>query len=357
VLTLHDAGLDTNVFDEHTDPKRDHVAVVSPQADGVLELGSASITMAGAAELVYFHRYADERSVNRSGSARIEVPLSRIRPFGGIAYRYARERQNSEIDLRALRTDRELSGGLGVSLTSRASLEFAGRRADNRFASGEVFHQVEVATRLNRDTTGAAARFRYDLTPLTALTFEGDASRDEFVLSPEYDADNLRASGGFIFSPDAIVKGRAVVGYHKVNPRGAAAVGYEGLTAAVDIGYVLLGRTRFDLRVLRDTNYSLEAQPFYVQTTYGGEVLHNLFGPVDVIARASRETLDYDSLPERLVVAHTLHLNRYGGAIAVRAADRMRLSINYEFAQRLGDLTPDRHYERKRVYTAVTYGF
>jgi hypothetical protein len=244
-----------------------------------------------------------------------------------------------------------------VSFTSRASIEVAGRRSDSRFRQGETFRGVELATRFDRDTTGASARIRYNLSPLTTFTVEGDASRDEFVRSPQYDADHLRANAGFLFAPDAIIKGRAMVGYHRLAPRGAAAVGYDGLTLAVDMGYVLLGRTRFDARILRDTSYSLEAQPFYVQTTYGGEVLHNLFGPVDIIGRIAREILDYDSLPGQSLGGYTLNVNRYGGAVAIRAGERSRLTFNYEFAERVGGLLPDHLYERERVYTTVTYGF
>jgi Putative beta-barrel porin 2 len=357
LITVRDAGLDTNVYDEPANPRRDHLAIVSPQVDGVLELGTGSLTMAGSADFVYFRRYTDERSINGRGSARLEVPLSRIRPFGGIAYQNGRERQNSEIDLRARRTDRELTAGIGLSLTSRASIEVSGRRTDSRFEQGEVFRGVELATRLNRDTTGAAARIRYDLSPLTTFTVDGDASRDRFVLSPGFDADNVRANVGFHFSPDAVIKGRAVVGYHKLIPRGPLSAGYDGVTTSVEIGYVLLGRTRFDARILRDTSSSLEAQPFYVQTLYGGEILHNLFGPVDVIGRASRERLDYQSMPDRALAGHVLDVNRYGGAVAIRAAERVRLTLTYEFAERLGGSLPDRYYERTRLFTTVSYGF
>ena len=357
VINVRDTGLDTNVYDEPTNPSRDHVAVVGPQVDGVLTLGAAELTMSGAADFVYFRRYTDERSINGRAAARLEVPLSRIRPFGGFSYQDARERQNLEIDLRARRSDRLVTAGIGLSLTSRASVEVSGRRSDSRFRQGEVFRGVELATRFNRDTVGASAAIRYNLSPLTTFTIEGDAARDDFILSPEFNGDNLRVNAGFHFSPDAVIKGRALVGYHKLTPRGRAAAGYDGVMTAVEIGYVLLGRTRFDGRVLRDTSYSLEAQPFYVQTTIGGEVLHNLFGPVDVIGRVSRERLDYQSLPDRSVVAYTLDVNRYGGAVAVRAAERVRFTLNYEFTERLGGPVPDRNYDRQRLFTTISYGF
>jgi hypothetical protein len=355
-LTLRDAGLDTNIYDEPANPKRDHLAIVSPQADGVLTLGAGVLRMNGAADFVYFRTYAAERSINGRASARFEVPLSRIRPFGGFAYHDARERQNSEIDIRARRTGREATAGVIVSLTSRASLEVAGRRSDSRFSQGDVFRGVELATRFNRDTTGGTARIHYNLSPLTTFTMEADASRDHFVLSPQFDTDNVRANVGFLFAPDAVIKGRALVGYHRLHPRGPAATGYDGLVASVDIGYVLLGRTRFDVRFLRDTNYSLE-QPFYVRTTYGGEILHNLVGPVDVIGLAARERLDYQNMPDRSLAGYTLDINRFGGGVAVRAGERVRLTLNYEFTERLGGFLPDRFFERERLFTTVSYGF
>jgi hypothetical protein len=147
------------------------------------------------------------------------------------------------------------------------------------------------------------------------------------------------------------------VGYHGIRPQGALALGYDGLTAAVEVGYVLLGRTRLDARVLRETTQSIEAQPYYLGTTYGGEILHNLVGPIDVIGRASRELLEYPGIPERQIENDTLHLTRYGGGLAIRAADRLRFTINYEFATRRGVNVPLRNYDRTRAYTTITYGF
>jgi hypothetical protein len=356
-LTLRDAGVDTNIYDEPTDPKRDHIAVVVPQADGVLTLGIAKVNIAGAAEFVYFQRYTNERSINKRIGVRVEVPFSRIRPLGGVSYNDARERQNSEIDLRARRTDRDVTVGLGFELTPRGSFEVSARAADSRYRGDEVFHGVQLARRFNRDTTGVSTRFRYDLSPLTMFTVEADASRDDFVLSPEYNADNFRVQGGFFFAPDAVLKGRALIGDHRLDPTGALAFGYDGLTASVDIGYVLLGRTRFGGSFLRDTGNSLEPQPYFLQTLVGAEVLHNLFGPVDVVGRASRERLDYPGIPERQLAESRLDVYRYGGGVAVRAAERFTMSVNFEFTERIGTQFVNRDYERRRLYTTVTYGF
>jgi hypothetical protein len=357
MVTLREAGLDTNVYDEAADPKRDNLAVVAPQVDGTLQLASATLVVGGAAEFVYFQRYTDERSFNKRGSARIEVPLSRIKPYGALSYADARERQNTEVDLRARRTDRQFTAGLGVQATNRAELELGLRGSDSRYESGEVFRGVDLATRLDHDTAGVLARLRYEVTPLTTFTVEGDASRDRFVRAPDYDIDNVRVLVGFEFAPDAVLQGKALVGYHEIRPQGALALGYDGLTAAVEVGYVLLGRTRLDARVLRETTQSIEAQPYYLRTTYGGEILHNLVGPIDVIGRASRELLEYPGIPERQIENDTLHLTRYGGGLAIRAADRLRFTINYEFATRRGVNVPLRNYDRTRAYTTITYGF
>jgi hypothetical protein len=357
VITLRDAGLDTNVYDESSDPKRDQVMVVAPQVEGVLQFGLARLAVSGSADFVYYRQYSAERSINRRASTRLEVPLSRMSPFVALGYVDSRERQNSEIDVRARHTDRDLTAGVGFQLTSRGELELGVRAADSRFRQGDVFRGVELATRFDRDARGAAARFRYDITPLTTFVVDADAARDEYVLSPGFDTNHLRVTAGFAFSPDAVLKGRATAGYHKMEPRGALAFGYQGVTAAVEIGYVLLGRTRIDGRFNRDTTQSLEAQPYFLQTTYGAEVLHNLFGPVDVIGRGSRELMDYPGIAERQLEADTLRLNRYGAAVAIRAAERVRLTMNYEYAQRLGVTVAGRDFERTRVYSTVTYGF
>jgi hypothetical protein len=356
-ISLRDAGVDSNVYDEPTNPKHDRSAVLAPQVDGLFELSAADVKFAGGAEFVYFQRYTAERSVNTRANVRADLRLSRIRPYGTVTVLDSRERVNSEIDVRARRADRELGAGFGLAVTPRGALELGVRVGGSTFRQGVTFRGIELADRLNRESTGATARFRYEITALTDFVVEGTASRDRFTLSPGYDTDHFSGRAGFEFEPDAILKGRATVGFHRLTPLGHLGFGFEGVTAGVEVGYVLLQRTRLDVRFDRDTSYSFEAHPYFLRTLYGGEIVHTLFGPVDLIARGSWETLDYPTIAERLLPANTLEVTRYGAGIAIRPGVRIQMSVNYEFSERAGDQFPDRRYDRQRLFTNVTYGF
>jgi hypothetical protein len=356
-LTVRDAGTDTNVFDEPVNPKADTVATFAPQIAGKYDNGTWSLELNGGVDFVYFRRYADERSFNRRATGRFDLALSRVHPFAGAGYLNTRERQNAEIDLRARRSERDFLFGTRIETFSRTSFEVFARRADLTFEQGEVFRGEDLAQRLNRESTSAGGRALVQLTPLTTFVVESDLVRDRFVYRPTQDTDNTRVSVGFEFDPDAVIRGRARLGYRDMRPLGGEALGYEGLTASVDLSYVLLARTRFDARINRDATYSFEEQPYYVWTAYGGEVLHNVAGPLDLIGRYTRETLDYPGIPERNVAAHLDYVRRYGGGIAVRVATRLTISLNYEYAERDSGESPELSFNRRRVFTTVVYGF
>jgi hypothetical protein len=356
-LTLRDAGVDTNLYGEAENPHRDTVAVLSPQVSGVVKLAAADLRFEGLAEFVYYQRYTSERSVNRGASLRADFRGTRLRPFVRGSFLDTRERTNSEIDIRARRASRDAAAGLGVRVTPRGTLEVEGAVSQHTFSQDAVFRGVLLADHLNRRVSAGHLRFRYEVTPLTQFIVESTASRDRFMRTPAYDTDNYSVHTGFRFDPTAILSGRATVGFHRLEPVGSLAFGYEGITAAVELRYVLLQHTRFDVRVGRDTDYSVEAQPYFVQSMYGAEVRHNLAGPIDVIGRASRERLDYPGIPERFIPADAMRVHRYGGGVAYQPGPHLQLTVNYEVTNRDSDLLAERRYERRRAYTTLTYGF
>jgi hypothetical protein len=357
VLTLREAGIDTNVFDEAANPRQDMTAVLSPQVTATLGLASMRVSTGAALDFVYFETYTSERGVNGRGTARLEAPLSRFRPFGQVGYLNSRERQSPEIDTRARRAQRELGGGLGIEVGGRAVVELSAQWSDLRYDQGQEFRDVDLGESLNRESRGVTGAVRYALSPLTQFVIDTGYSEDRFVSRPEQNTENLRASAGFEFAPDAIIRGRAVVGFRRiiaVDP--AAGLSAEGVTTAVDLTYVLLGRTRFGGRIGRDRNYSIEA-PHYLQTTYAFDVLHELFGPFDLTGVAARDRLEYPAQLDLGLTPHVDFVNRYGGGLGIRGGDRLRIGFNFELTERDSAVSADRNFDRRRLFTTVTYGF
>src|SRR6266850_8513498 len=287
-LQLREAGVDSNVFNTPTDPKEDVSAGAMGQITSVLNLGILQAATNGSAEYVYFEKYAQERGVNRRVSTHLEFPVTRFSPDVTFAWGHAKERSSNEVDTRAPRTDLEYTFGIQTRLTSRIALTASGGKQKATYAPGFTFRDVEIAKQLNRETLLANITSRVTLTPFTVLAVDATVGRDEFPLRPDAATDNVRLTGGFEFAPDAVVRGRASIGYHSMQPhrRGvpnALAADFAGMMSTIDLGYTLLDVTRFNGNFSHDSTYSISTtQPFYVSTLGGLQILQALFGPVDL---------------------------------------------------------------------------
>jgi hypothetical protein len=88
-----------------------------------------------------------------------------------------------------------------------------------------------------------------------------------------------------------VIRGAASVGYHSMQPyyrqtTRSTTAAFSGIASSIDLGYTLLGVTRFMAHFSRDANYSLYMnQPYYLSTAGGLQILQRLFGPVDLDVR------------------------------------------------------------------------
>ena len=359
-LTLRDAGVDSNVFNSPSteSPKEDVTGSLTPSVDSMLTLGVMQLATQGRADFVYFERYTNERAINGRIAGRMQFPTTRVHPVLTGSWERAKERTSNEIDIRAPRREMAYSVGLGAQITPGSSLTVTGGLSDLRYDEGTKFQGIDLATRLNRQTKTANATFRGTLTPFTKFVVALDGGRDEFTAAASHDSDNLRGFAGLEFAADAIIRGRAGFGYHKMLPRGSdLSLNYSGWTSQADLSYTLLGRTRFTGRTSHDTSYSgLENRPYFVSTIGGLEVTHNLVGPIDLELRGSREKLDYTAtptgLPARREFADTL-----GGGLIIRMSMQTRIGFYYDDQQRRSSDGPQSEYSRRHMYTSVTYGF
>ena len=63
-LVFRDVGIDNNVFNEHTNPKRDFTLTASPDLEISTHPGRLRLAYTSAADFVYFRKYTSERSRN-----------------------------------------------------------------------------------------------------------------------------------------------------------------------------------------------------------------------------------------------------------------------------------------------------
>jgi hypothetical protein len=358
-LILREAGVDSNVFNatKAEGARKDNYATVVPQVDASLSLGVMELTGQGGLSYVYFERYKNQRSLNGLANGRAEFPFQRIRPSIAGSWLRLRERPNNEIDARIVRETLHGSVAFSTQLTPRSGVILGGSREETRYERGVQFRDADVARALDRQTTEGSAVFRLEVTPLTGLLFDVRGSRDHFLLDPLKQTDNLRTSLALDFAADAVIKGRASAGYHKMVARRQGSVPFAGWTSAVELSYAFLGRTRFDVRFARDAAYSvIEGESYYVTTAGGFEVLHNLIGPVDLSVRGSRDRMDYEFSPGG-APGHVELVSTAGGGASIRVSPRVRFSVNYELSLRESSLGAAYEYDRRRVYSTATYGF
>ena len=359
-LTLRDAGVDTNIFAVPSNEKRDTTASVMPSVDSRLALGSVRAHSKGHLEYLYFQQYAQERALNGQVETRLEMPDRRVRPLVRLEWAKLRDRSTSEVEVRVPRREHELAGALEAHVAPRTWVGGGVARRTIAYEPGFTFGDADLSRQLNRTEDTVMGAMRTALSPFTTMTAEVSTGWDMFALQPERDTRNVRANVGFQFSPDAVISGHASVGYHAMQakwkdyPGGAGT--FSGVTASVDLTFVLVDRTQIVVRAGRDTTYSASLrQPFYLSTVGELEITHALVGPLEVLGRGRHESLGYAATT--FANARTDQVGFVGGGLAVRMSSNARVGFNVDQTVRWSTEGDVFGYTRRRFYTTATYGF
>ncbi len=357
-VSLTRLGIDTNVFNEFEDPKRDLTLTLTPQVDGWMRLGRSRLHVGGRSDLVYFERYASERSVDGSINGRLEVGGARLTPWIAGSHETGRQRIGYEVDLRFRRRIDEVTGGVDARLGARTRLGLALRRTVYDHDPDAVFESRNLREVLNRRAEGLGVRFRYALTPLTTIAIDTDAGRDRFEFATSRDTRSYRVDAGFDLEPSALISGRGRIGYRRLDGVSSELPVYSGLVASVAAGSTIGGRTRVDVRSERDVTYSWEPDyPYYVLTGATVTATPRLTDRWDVQARLGRYRMAY----RPTVGAATLLADRldtygvYGTGLGFHLGRDLRVGFNVDRERRTSTVQR-RFYEGYRAGVSVTYG-
>ncbi len=354
-IVLRGIGMDANVYNEAENPKRDFTATIAPALRVIVKPPRIRLSSTTSSDLVYFRKYTDQRHVNRNVSAAAEVDLTYIRPFASISVADARERPNAEIDLRARVRDRTYSGGVRVPLGPVASFSVAARRGTTRYAGGQQFRGVELASELNDETNAIDASFSLAITPLTTIGLAATKEEDRFEHSPLRHSDSVRIAPTISFAPAGYFSGSASVGWRRFDALDPAVADYSGLTANGTVGIVIVDRYHVETTFGRDVRYSYDAvTPTYIWTSGRGTLRMDLFGGVDVKLMAGRDVMAYRPVEAVEIRGRDTVVN-YGLGLGYNVRDNIRIGVDADFIERKSAQAP-RGYTNNRVFGTLVWG-
>jgi hypothetical protein len=359
-ISLNNIGVDDNVFNDPSSkaPKKDFTFTVTPATDIWLHVGPSWVTGNIKEDVIWFQQYSSERSANNTYTVGWRVPLSRLTFKANTTYANSRERPGFEIDARAQRTQLAFGGAVEVRALSRTYFGITAARERVRFADDATFRSTNLHDELNRVGTSYGLTVREQVTTLTAITLTASRAEDRFEFSPLRDSRSTSATAMISFDPQALIKGSAAVGYTNFEPQEGGLAGFRGITSTVNLSYTLLGATKFAFTANRAVQYSYDVnQPYYLQTGFTGSIAQQIFGPVDVVGRVGRQTLDYRDREGVTIVApnRTDRVTSYGGGVGYHLGKSLRLGFNIDNSKRTSPID-DRSYQGLRYGTALTYG-
>jgi hypothetical protein len=357
-LALTNVGVDNNVFYESDQigPKQDFTVTVSPGTDLWIRLGRSRLSGAIKEDLVYYQRYASERSANNSYRADLQVPLNRLSTKVGVNYINTRDRAGYDIDQRATRTQLGYSGSVDVRVLSKTFFGVRGERTTSDYDKQASYLGFNLESELKHRVLAESLTVRHELTPLTSLTLDLGLEQDRFRYSPARNADSTTIAAGVSFQPAALVAGSAVFGYRDYKPLDPDVPAYRGTTASVDVTSTLAGSFKLAVQGTRDVQDSYDPDsPYYLQTGLSGSVAVRVYGPLDVIGRLGAQRLEYRDRGGVTNARGTDRVQTYGGGLGYRLGNTLRIGANIDEQRRTSPLAK-RNFNGLKFGMSVTYG-
>jgi hypothetical protein len=201
-LNLNNAGRDTNVFNDSKNPQEDFTVTISPGTDLWLRFGPTWLQGNIKEDIVWFQKFASERSANNAYFVKWVVPLNRLSITPSFGYANTRERPGFEIDARVEHAEMTY----GTSADPVFTKTFIGMRPSAVTTSGRRDVQgTNLHDELNRTApTLGSVNIRHLLTPLTSVNLAGSMSQDRFKFDPLRSSDSVAVSGSLRLDPSRV---------------------------------------------------------------------------------------------------------------------------------------------------------
>ena len=353
-LELRNAGRDSNVFLDPTNPLADTSIVVRGTVEGFVPVRRRSRLFGeGWLDLSYFRGLSTESSTDPGGRGRAEVDLGPFTLTGGGGALQARQLYTIDIDQRILRQERWVNGGAEWRLARRFLLsggaEYRTFRFDPRV--GITSGGIGTAASLNRNNLTGTLAARYKLTSMTTAIATGDVIEDQFQLSaPGLDTTrSYRYMAGVELGEKAFVTGRFLAGMRNFPASSQGSLpSYRGPAYTAQLAMPLFNRLRLVGTLLRDVYVSAQAVRTAEERARNSYVLTQLQGsadidlPLELLGRASVGFSDANYLLPASVggvpFPRVEHLYSVGGSLLRRFSDSVRVGGTVTYYRRVSTI-------------------
>jgi hypothetical protein len=327
-VSLFNAGIDTNVFDEAANPNSDTAFIFQPEAVVTLDAGAVRGDGSARGRYLYFDKYSGERSLDVDADGRLEAAVGRFTPWATGLADGGRRRINHEIDLRARQLTFGIQGGVDARVAERTIASLAVGRIDHGFDPGEVFLGANLQERLNRKAMSATIEVRQTLaTGLSALA-QVNVVGERFRFVPQRDVDIVRLQTGLITNAGDRASGSIRLGYISLNAVGAAIADYRGFVASFDEDLRLGSRTRLRITGVRDIDFSFDTPfPDYVRTGAVADLRAQLSSVWDAEVRVEGERMVHEPAAGLAAASYADQYGFIGGGLGVRIVRGLRLGV------------------------------
>jgi hypothetical protein len=274
-LVISNAGVDSNIFYSPTDPVKDFTLTIGPAATIYLPIHRKFVlSVYGSPQYVWYSKTEQERTWNYYFNGAAQLSLKNVFLSLEGLYSDARERWNTEIDIRPRRKQMGYGGSALVKLAWKTSASLAYRTVRYDYESAVYGDGWDVREKLNRREDYATLSFYHQASTQRRFFTDLEYGEYRFDFASQAAISDSRsgaAYAGFEFSPlGRRIRGRVRLGYKKFDVLGSGAADYKGLVGDSKISVRLARPLVIRGSYVRDVVFSLwYDNPYYLETRPG----------------------------------------------------------------------------------------
>ena len=278
VIVIREAGYDSNIY-YHPEAISDFWLTAGPGLDAYLMVKKRLLVhVFESPQYVYFFKTERERTWNNYLNGEVSLSFNRFLLTAGGALNNARERWNTEIDIRPRRKEARGFVSLLYQRSYRVSLEITALRTDYQYESIN-YGSVNLGERLSHLATYWSGKFYYRLTPRVQFFLEGVWGKYDFK-DPGNPGDSRSQTiySGLDFSPTGRLRGQVRLGYKNFDTIVGGLPDFKGLVGDTSVSWLLFRPMLLRGSFRRDVNFSIWSNnPFYIGNSWSAGSSFYLF--------------------------------------------------------------------------------